>query len=289
MEFSVRPAHANDADAITAFTTDTFEWGDYIPTVFPQWLDDPNGLLAVGVDRDDQPIAIGRGAMMSKTEAWLQGFRVNPEWRRLGVASALVETLVDWATDRGALIARLLTEGWNEPAQRQVEKGGFRRSSSWIVGEQPVDDVDPATAHNGGRRAKARRKLGIVHSSEAIPAWASWRSGPLIRPARGLHADGWRWSQLSAERLQQMAKQGRLWASQAGWALTRRNDEAMYVDWLECGPDSIDDMLKSIMDLAVESDAQLLRITIPDVAWLIAALKRAGYETSLMYLYERAL
>jgi GNAT superfamily N-acetyltransferase len=63
---------------------------------------------------------------------------VLPGWRRLGVATALVETLVDWAQVKGdvrKLEAACL--GWNEPVLALLAKMGFseegRSDRSWMV------------------------------------------------------------------------------------------------------------------------------------------------------------
>ena len=117
----------------------------------------------------------------------------------------------------------------------------------------------------------------------------SWTSGPLVRPARGLHADGWRWAELTADHLARAGKQGSLWSSQAGWVVTRSDGDTLYADWLECGPDDIDDMMRSIVDLAYEAHADLLRITVPEVDWLVAAMQRAGFEPHSMLIYEMPL
>ena len=289
MDYVIRQARPEDADAIGGFTTDTFEWGDYITEVLPHWMAAENGCVMVAADKNDQPVALGRGLMISGTELWLQGARVSEQWRRRGLASAIGESLVTWATERGARVARLLTEGWNEPAQRQVEKTGFRRSGNWIVGRRAIASEEPVAPTNGGQRAKARRKLGLAHSSEAVPAWVSWRSGPLVGPARGLHVDGWRWAQLTTDHLIQAGKRGALWSSQGGWVVTRRDGEALYVEWLDCGPDDIDDMMRSIVDHAFEQRADVLRVTVPDVDWVTAALQRVGCELHQMFIYERAL
>lgn len=289
MDFAIRPARSDDLATVADFTADTFEWGDYVSSVFGDWLDDPDGRLIVSVDEQDTPVALARGAMLSETEAWLQGFRVSESWRRRGLASEMVEVLVAWAGGRGARVVRLLTEAWNTPAQRQVERGDFRRSCDWVVARLAISDTFPAMSSNGGQRARARRKLELAHSSEAIPAWVSWRSGPLVRPSRGLHVDGWRWSKLTAEHLERAGKRGRLWASQAGWVITRRDDTVLYVEWLECGEDALDDMIKSIVDLAVATRVELLRITVPDIDWMVSALDKAGFDLSVMHLYERPL
>jgi GNAT superfamily N-acetyltransferase len=289
MTYAIRPARPEDADAIAGFTRDTFDWGDYVSEVFPSWVGDERGRVMVAVDDDDTPVAMSRGVMMSNTELWLQGARVNIAWRRRGIASALGESLVEWARERGARVARLLTEGWNEPAQRQVDSSGFRRAGDWVMARRPVSDQEPVAPSNGGQRARARRKLEIAHSSEATPAWVSWQSGPLVKPARGLHVAGWRWSWLTAEHLERAGKNGRLWTSQAGWLVTRHEDGTLYVDWLDCGPDDIADMIRSIIDLATETGVDEVRIIVPLIGWLAEALTEAGFHNEPLFIYERAL
>ncbi len=289
MEPTIRPGRIEDAAAIGEFTADTFEWGDYVSDALPAWLEGEDSCVMVAADENDKAIALGRGQLITPSELWLQGARVSEQWRRRGVASAIGRAIIDWAIGRGAKIARLLTEGWNEPAQLQVEKAGFQRTSDWVVGVRSVTDSKPATSGNGGQRAKAKRKLEIAHSSEAVPAWISWLSGPLVRPARGLHVNGWRWSLLTDEHLIDAGRRGQLWSSRAGWVITRRDDGTLYIDWLECGEDDIDDMLRSIVDLAVETHAELLRVTVPQVDWLVDALVRAGCDTHPMFIYERVL
>lgn len=289
MKLSIRPAVLSDRKAIASFTADTFEWGDYVADVLAEWIEDQNGRVLVATDDQDRAVAMGRCLMLSETELWLQGARVKTEWRRRGLASAIGGQLLDWARERGAIVARLGTETWNIAAQRQVESAGFRPVGDWVVAAHEIAPAEPAPPTNGGQRAKARRKLDRTHSSDAIPAWVSWRSGPLVGPARGLHAWHWRWSRLELEYLTQAAKDGELWSSQAGWAFLRYDGNWLIVGWLECGPDDAVDMVRSVVDLATEAEVERVQIAVPVVDWLVAALGAAQFEFHQMIVYERAL
>jgi GNAT superfamily N-acetyltransferase len=286
MKTNLRRAVAADKAAIAGFTADTFEWGDYVADAFSDWISDPDGIVMVATDDNDDAVAMGRGLLLSETELWMQGARVSPSWRRRGLATEIGAELMAWGRGRGALVARLGTEAWNVPARRQVESAGFRAVGEWVVAMRSVPSEEPATSSNGGQRAKARRKLERTHSSESIPAWVSWRSGPLVQPARGLHSWHWRWSQLEVDHLTAAAKRGELWSSQAGWAYVRQEDDRFSVGWLECGPDDAVDMMRSLLDLAIAVGTERLHIAVPAVPWLTAALESTNFSLHPMIVYE---
>ncbi len=97
----------------------------------------------------------------------------------------------------------------------------------------------------------------------------------------------WRWSQLQLEDLQQAGRRGELWSSQAGWIWAAREDRRIRVGWLECGPDDGMDMLRSIVDLATESNTDQVQITVPAVPWLVRALESLQFSLAEMLILER--
>lgn len=277
-EFRIRPARADDQVAIASFTQQTFEWGDYVSDVFPHWLDDPQGLVVVGVDEDDVAVGMSRATMASPTEAWFQGARVREDWRRRGMAAAMAAAMTEWARARGARVARLLVEDWNDVALRQVEAGGFRTVGTWVAAERTVGAASPVPRGNGGRRVPALEQLGRAHSAEAEPAFMSWSAGEIGRAARGLVAVGWAWRRLDAEDLVAAAKAESLWAARAGWAMAVRNEDTFEVGWLETRPEDAPDVLRALVDLAVAEGAERIELKLPDVAWLTTAARRAGCD-----------
>ncbi len=289
MEYRIRAARAGDKAALTSFTKDTFSWGDYVIDAFDRWLTDPNGILLVAVDENDTAIAMGRGTMLSPSELWLQGARVHPEWRRLGIASALDEAMETWARQRGARISRLAIEDWNTPAQRQVEKIGLRAVSTWIHAERAVRTSAPVSHGNGGRRRPPQDRLMRAPSAEAQPAFMAWSAGPLGRAGRGLVAVNWTWRRLDIDDLSRAAKAGALWMCPAGWVMAATHRDALDVGWLETGEDDAAELLKSTLDLAAELDTASLAIKVPEVPWLGSELERTGFAMSRIAIYARPL
>jgi len=289
MDYSIRPATTADIEPIAAFTKDTFEWGDYIGRVLPEWLAAEKTRVLVATDAAGNPVAVGRGLLVSSNELWVQGARVHPDWRRRGIASAIGGELLVWARSQGARIARLAIEEWNQPARSQVEAAGFQHTTDWAMARRSIDSNEPRSGGNGGRRSRARQRLVQAHSSEAVPAWLSWQSGPLAPPSRGLFFSEWRWRRLTLGDLEEAARQRRLWASDAGWVNANADDGILTVSWLECGKEDAADLIRSIADLAIAADCQNAEIMLPAVDWLLSAAATLGWESSPMAIYERPL
>ncbi len=84
-QIEIRPARSEDREAVLAFSSHTWDWGDYIEYVWDEWLHDPQGMLFVATS-DGQPVGVAHIRMLNKTEAWLEGMRVAPAFRRQGIA-----------------------------------------------------------------------------------------------------------------------------------------------------------------------------------------------------------
>jgi len=289
MEYEIREARTADKPAIAEFTTTTFDWGDYVADVFDTWLADPNGHALVACDENDIPIAISRGVMLSPTELWLQGARVREDRRRLGIAGALGDALLKWGRAKGAIVARLATEDWNTAPQRRAKQVGMRMIGNWIAATGEIRPEGPATAGNGGRRVPAQERLCPAASAEAVPAWVSWRSGPLVGPSRGLFAIGWQWRRLEPADLEAAARHEALWMSPAGWVMAESRAEVLEVEWIDVGPDEATELLRAVIGLAREQGADRVQLKLPAVDWLLANLEQTGFAIRHVHLYELGL
>jgi len=152
-----RKATHEDVDEIIAFTTDTFEWGDYIPEMIAEWIDDPSGVVMVAVD-DSGIAGLARVVLLSETEAWSHAARVRPDRRGEGIAGDLADVLLEWARTHGVLITRLLIEDDNDSSIRHIQKKGFRRVATVVRARRAIGE---ATGQRG-RRADARGSMAVV-------------------------------------------------------------------------------------------------------------------------------
>jgi len=116
----VRSARPEDKDIVLAFCVRTWDWGDYIDRVWDNWLVDPQGELFVAVT-DGQPAGVAHLRMVTATDAWFEGLRVDPNYRQQGIAKALNIAMLEGAIRRGATKARLVTESTNTGAIHMMD------------------------------------------------------------------------------------------------------------------------------------------------------------------------
>lgn len=285
----VRPALPSDRDAIAAFTRDTFEWGDYIADVFTDWLARDDTLVMVAVV-DDVPIATGSARMLSPTEAWFHGARVHPDFRGRGIAADVSAALRTWAGDQGAKVGRLLIEEGNTSSFRHVEKTGRRHIATMVRCTKPVGDASPFPDGNGGRRVSSKLRARPAGSAEAQAALASWSIGELGRTSRGLFGIGWSFRRLTIEDLEAAARGNAFWEIGAGWALAYPTQDArLEVGWIETREEDADDLLRSLIDLAIGSGSESIVLWLPELEWTVRAARRLGFKIAVMHIYASAL
>ena len=170
--FEIRPARAEDHDAIVAFTGDTWRHlgDDYVPQAFPKWVEtDGETQRTLVATVDGRPVGLCQGVLLSPNEAWAHGMRVDPEFRGREVGRRLTEAVFRWAAEAGATVCRNMVFSWNGAGLGQSRALGFEPIGRfrWL---EPTPDADasaeltvrddPAMAWSAYRRSDAARELG---------------------------------------------------------------------------------------------------------------------------------
>lgn len=288
MEPTIRPARPADIPDVAAFTTGTFHWGDYVPESLGDWLDDEKGLVIVAVDDDDRPIALSRVVLLSDREAWLHGARVAPSHRRRGLGNALNDHACAWAAERGAVVARLMVEDWNEPAIRQVSSCGYRPVAPWTAADLEIGAaVVPSI--NGGRRVPSEERLTPGRATEADVAWMSWVHSDLARIGRELIPFGWCLRRARPADLADAAARRALWHSASGWITAELDGETLDVSWVSTTDLDVRRLVKAIIDLGEGMRAEHIHMLVPTAGWLVDELERSGFAVSPSTIFERGL
>lgn len=86
MNLKIREANDSDKIPILKFCKNTFSWGDYVEHVWDFWLSE--GHLFLG--EQEYPVGICH-AFYSHDQIWIEGIRVDSNFRRQNIASKLVK------------------------------------------------------------------------------------------------------------------------------------------------------------------------------------------------------
>src|SRR2546428_1561334 len=165
-----RARRSDKRDVLAAVRT---LWGghDRIPDVFDAWVTHRTGPFFVA-ESAGRVVGMGKLTVVSPTEAWLEGGRVAPRWRRKGIATALIAHRLAYARERGFRVVRFSTTSDNTPIHRAAKMFGFERVAALSRHEAPAaSGRPPARATRAQERAVLRRIGKLVQRGHS---W-EWR------------------------------------------------------------------------------------------------------------------
>lgn len=279
MDFKERAARPGDVALIAAWTQDTFVWGDYVGEAMGDWIDNPDFHVLVVETDDGVPVAIARTQMLSKSEGWLDAARVHPDARRMGLGTRLNDAGLAWVRQQGGLVARLAVEDANTAAISQVEKLGYRKSSTWVTLDFAVDP---------DFKVARPERLQTVGRADVDPAWMFWSTSEMAEIGRGLMSFGWLWRKATVEDLNRAASEQRLLESPAGWVIIEaRNPGEMDVVWAATSVNEFPRLVDGILDLAAERDIGIIVFRLPQTGWSGETLVRAGAKVSETHIFTK--
>ena len=105
---------------IIDFTTHTWEDGDYIDKVFDPWLEDSEGRFITAV-QGGNPVAIAKLTDLGEGELWLEGLRVDPAHRGLGIGKAMHQYMLALCDQVDGQAVRFSTGKDNPISQKLAE------------------------------------------------------------------------------------------------------------------------------------------------------------------------
>ena len=249
-------------------------WGghDRVPDVFDRWVTHRSGPFFVAESRG-RVVGMGKLTVASPTEAWLEGGRVAPRWRRRGIATALFAHRLAYARERGFRVVRFSTGSDNRPIHRAGRRFGFRRIAALRRYE--------AMALKGGPPSRAR--------SADAPA-VRRAVGPLIQSHTG-----WEWRTLTMSDVRRAIADRRAFVAghgaEAAAIIGGSHDGSLPVT-------AIGGTGRAFRDLLEGLRAEAARRGLDDVSFYTSApaqrrvARSAGYRppwAGAAYLYERTL
>jgi ribosomal protein S18 acetylase RimI-like enzyme len=189
----VRKARGSDRAAVFRFCEKTWSWGDYVPKVWDKWLKERNGgVFAATIN--GVPVGISHLSVDKPGEVWLSAARTDPNYRRMGVATAITRKCLEYAKKKGAKVARLVTGSNNKAAQAVVEKLGFRQIAEFV--EMVAENVTE-------ERSKKSR---FVKKDRTKEIWNYLQRSETYGKAAGLYTVLFHWFALDKEALKRFVE-----------------------------------------------------------------------------------
>jgi len=191
----VRKARGSDREAVFKFCEKTWSWGDYIPEVWDKWLKEKSGRVFIATT-DGVPVGITHLSIDKPHEVWLGGARTDPNYRRMGVATAITQKCLDYAKRKGAKVARLTTESDNIVAQAVIKKLGFKPTAEFVeMTTENIAEEENSTNSKWAEESEADAALNYLQTSESY------------RKAAGLYTTLFHWFSLEKHDLKRFVEQ----------------------------------------------------------------------------------
>jgi GNAT superfamily N-acetyltransferase len=181
-----RRARQSDKKEVLKFCSSTFDWGDYIEQVWDVWCSDPNGYFVVVEDNEVLAAVSHAYVCPYKNRVWLEGVRVNPDFRRRSIGTDLIKRMIQYGMEQGAHEAAGLVSVKNVASQAMMKKNGFVVTSAWSfcysstnVHQKPVND---------------QVRIATLEDRELICTYL--KQSQIFRAAAENYAHLWRWYHL---------------------------------------------------------------------------------------------
>lgn len=278
-DLSFRSVRPEDKVRVVAFTFNT--WGDnqddYIKDVFDDWLADPRGEFTAAVI-DGEVAGIAKLTDLGGDEWWFEGLRIDPAYRRRGIASEFNRYHAALARRLDGRVMRYMTGSRNVGSQVIGARAGFEHIITYTayVAEVLREAAQPA-----------------LLTPDDVPALLRWLDSPLMHYLHGVYRAAWSAKTLTEAELRQAIdsrlvcglkdETGQLTA----WALLRAREEEdtedgdqkrLRVDHFDGELSAITELARRMRSLAAAEKRTMVSAGICDYPPLVQALVAAGYE-----------
>ena len=122
----IREATALDKKLVLQFCRDTFSWGDYVDQVWDFWLSEGNLLLF----EKQFPVGICH-AFFTQDQIWIEGIRIDPNFRRQKIASTLVKHAESLGKQRRIQLSYMLIDTQNISSLSMANSLGYQIFQTW--------------------------------------------------------------------------------------------------------------------------------------------------------------
>ena len=271
----LRPARTKDKAAVVALSAQIWDGEDYLADCFDAWTQESaqgsGGQFTLAL-AGQELAACNKLTRLAEREWWLEGLRVDPRFRGMGLARLLQDYALALIRKKGGGRVRLATACDNPAVPKIALKTGFTRQNGYLHTKLALATAVPPT------------QFAPV-TLEELPAFHTQLSASDAFAAQnGLMEEGWTWQEM-VPRLTALQADGRLF-----WWPNRESRRAVIIAYAEegerllgvnfCGVGEGGDLTAVIADfphLAAHFDRLELRYKPVDSPENRAALEQNGW------------
>jgi GNAT superfamily N-acetyltransferase len=163
----IRPALPSDTPDVLEFCKTIWDGHDYIPTVWNDWLEDPQGILFTA-EYAGHAVGIARITHAAPNQWWLEGLRVDPKFHDKKIGSALHEYLTEWWLEKGDGTVRLWTNAKRVKVHHLCQKLGFVHTQEHAIYAAPPLD-EPCDSFQPVEEDELPEATSFVLASSSLP------------------------------------------------------------------------------------------------------------------------
>jgi len=228
-----------------------------LPAEWETWAEEPAHQIVV--EEEAAPVGVLHVALVSATEAWLEGLRVRRDRQGAGIGGRLVAEGEALARRYGAGVVRTAIPAHDYAAQQVAERAGFRTVARAVVHQTTLPDgpidvpYDALVAEAEGGDVAALTSW--LHSAETLAAWG------------GLVPLGWRFRALRPELVKGLVRDRRMLRAGEtveGAVLFNIHSDAAVVGLLEGSPPQRHALAGAVALRARSQGAERLALFAPD-------------------------
>jgi GNAT superfamily N-acetyltransferase len=287
-----RFAKKSDKEDVLKFCVNTFDWGDYIDQVWDLWFSDSNGALIVAENKirhtKGSVIAVSHVSLCpNRKNIWLEGIRVNPNYRRRSIATELLSKMLSYGKLQGAKEASAIVGVNNLPSQLMMENNGFNVISKWNY--YSIDKPQEFERDN----------VRTAAFSDIKEVWDYLKQSQIYKSSGKRYVNSWRWYSFDSETLSSIIKDGKLLISGndviEGIAIINKDgywnkNDVFQIVYLDAASvSSLYDLIGFVISLVHSGNDRYKRIQIfsPQIRQMSSLIKELDMHNSEQFLLYR--
>lgn len=287
-----RFAKKSDKEDILKFCVNTFDWGDYIDQVWDLWFSESNGALIVAENEirhtKGSVIAVSHVSLCpNRKNIWLEGIRVNPDYRRRSIATELLSKMLSYGKLQGAKEASAIVGINNLPSQLMMENNGFNVISKWNY--YSTDKAQEFEKDN----------VRTAAFSDIKKVWDYLKQSQIYKSSGKRYVNSWRWYSFDSETLSSIIKDGKLLISGndviEGIAIINKDgywnkNDVFQIVYLDAASvSSLYDLIGFVLSFVHSANDRYKRIQIfsPQIRQMSSLIKELDMHNSEQFLLYR--